>query len=521
MMNIIDYINLGFRNIWRRKSRSFLTILAVVVGAVSMIIMLSLVLGAKHIATQQLESIDGLTLISVSGNPEMQSNGDLLRPDSGDETSAKLNDTTIALLKEISHVVDATPMVGVWVKSAKLEGQDKKYRLNLIAYDPETKVLRIPVSTGKPLQTGDMDKIIIGAELLRSFGYANHPEDIIGKKIILYPQEYADWGEAPPKPSENGGKDDKDIMQAQPPEIPAEIVGVVTSGLDEGQNYITLGWGRRLMTSINWRWDDEKRKQMDEARSRLEQQLSSEFENQKRAIYEEMKNGLDEQKAKEMEENLKNELNARVSSQLASMGYNNTNFMILDKQDTLLRNGYGSILLRVDNTENIESVGKNVKKLGLGAQTAKDMLDQIEKIFGLVGLIIGAIGGIVLFVAALGIINTMIMATYERTREIGILRACGATRGDIRNLFVFEAGILGFIGGVFGLVLSYGFAKIGNSIGNQIAVTQNIPINNIISFPLWLIISVIALTTIIGIISGLFPAIRASHLDPVEALRYE
>jgi len=224
----------------------------------------------------------------------------------------------------------------------------------------------------------------------------------------------------------------------------------------------------------------------------------------------------------EWNNNWNKNMSARLDAMKSDKGaYNYSSLQILTKDDGVLRNGYGSILLRADNTANIESVGKDIKNLGFGAQTAKDMLDNIEKIFGLIGLIIGAIGGIVLFVAALGIINTMIMATYERTREIGIMRACGATRANIRNLFIFEAGILGFLGGVIGLALSYGFAKIGNAIGNRIAIAQNVPINNLISFPLWLIISVIALTTLIGIIAGLIPAIRASHLDPVEALRYE
>lgn len=522
-MKITDYVMLGFKNLWRRKSRSFLTILAVVIGAISVIIMLSLVLGAKQIATQQLESIDGLTLVSVSANPEMESSGNLLNTDQGNSDSEqKLNDTTVALVKKIPYVVDATPIVGVWVKSMKLEGQEKKYRANIMAYDLKTNVLKIPTSAGRTLQIGDMDKIVIGIGLVRSFGYTGHPKDIIGKKVILYTEGgYNDWEIDPPKPPEGDDKTYWDNLQKQAHEIKAEIVGVVTNGPDENQNYISLDWGRKLMTQKQWKWDDEKRKQMEEKRKQLEQQLMSEQENQKKILYEQMKDVNDDKKRKEMEENIRREWDAKISDQLKAMGYNDSNFQILTRNDMLLEKGYGSILLRVDNTDNIDEVGKNIKKLGLGAQTAKDMLDQIEKIFGLVGLIIGAIGGIVLFVAALGIINTMIMATYERTREIGIMRACGATRADIRNLFIFEAGLLGFLGGVIGLGFSYGLAKIGNSIGNQIALSQSVPINNLISFPLWLIVSVIALTTIIGILAGLFPAIRASHLDPVEALRFE
>jgi ABC-type antimicrobial peptide transport system permease subunit len=162
-----------------------------------------------------------------------------------------------------------------------------------------------------------------------------------------------------------------------------------------------------------------------------------------------------------------------------------------------------------------------MKSAGFGVQTAQEMLNQIKKIFSLIGMIIGAIGGISLLVAAIGIINTMIMATYERIREIGILRACGATRATIRWLFIFEAALLGFWGGIIGLILSFGLAKIGNAVGNSIALSQNVPIHNLISFPLWLLVGVIALTTTIGALAGLMPAIRASRLDPAEALRYE
>ncbi len=111
------------------------------------------------------------------------------------------------------------------------------------------------------------------------------------------------------------------------------------------------------------------------------------------------------------------------------------------------------------------------------------------------------------------------MATYERTREIGILRACGATHGTIRNLFLCEAAMLGFLGGAIGIVLSFGIAKIGNTIGNSIALSQGIAITDILTFSPELIFGVVGLTTFLGIISGLIPAIRAAHLDPVEALR--
>jgi putative ABC transport system permease protein len=519
-MNIIDYILLGYKNIWRRKTRSFLTIFAVVIGAISIVIMLSLVLGAKRVATQQLESIDGLTLISVSSNPEMESNGNLLNSDTGfDDSGKKLNDSIVESLKKIQHVKDATPIVGVWIKSIKLDGTDKKFRANIMAYNPDNQVLNFPITIGRALKNDDTDKIVIGNELLRNFGYSTNPKDIIGKKVILYTPENVDWGTDPPKPPENAGDEYWKETQKNSYEVTAEIIGVITNGPDESQNYISMNWGRRLMTVKNWRMDDEKRKQMEEARKKLEDQMNSVFQSQKQVLMEQLKNQPDDNKRKELEDKMRMEFESNISDKLKNMGLNESNFMILTREDRF--QGYSTILVRVDNTANIEEVGKKINELGLGVQTAKGMLDQIEKIFNLVGMIIGAIGGIVLFVAALGIINNMLMATFERTREIGILRACGATKSTIRNMFIFEASTLGFLGGAIGLAISFGLAKILNIFGNKIALSQNVPINNLISFPLWLIIGVIALTTIIGTLSGLLPAIRASNMDPVEALRYE
>lgn len=498
-MRFSDYITLGLKNTWRRKSRSFLTIFAVVIGAISIIIMLSLVFGAQKVATKQLESIDGLTLISVSASPEVQQGGSLLNPNQNfDETSKQLNDSTISLLKQIPNVVDAIPLVSVWVKTIKLEGQDKKFYANVIAYPIDNKVLHISVSAGRALQEGDMDKIVIGSGILDDYGYSSHPQDIIGKNLTLYFPQSVNWGPEPPMPPQNADKDYWDNISKQMPGVNAEIIGVA-NGPDQGQSYITLDWGKRLMTSRQWGWDDAGRKAYDEMKKQIIQQLQQQLG----------KNGKDFN------------LDAMANNQMAAQGYNDSNFQTLLLDDNLQRNGYSSILVRVDNTNNIEQVGKDIQKLGLGVQTAKQMLDDIKRIFTLIGLIVGAIGGIVLFVAALGIINNMIMATYERTREIGILRSCGATRANIRNMFIFEASSLGFLGGVIGLILSFGLAKILNLIGNQIAISQNLPINNLLSFPLWLIIGVIALTTFIGAFAGLLPAIRASHLDPVEALRYE
>ena len=113
------------------------------------------------------------------------------------------------------------------------------------------------------------------------------------------------------------------------------------------------------------------------------------------------------------------------------------------------------------------------------------------------------------------------MSIYERTREIGVMRACGATKSSIRRLFTVEAGIIGMIGGLIGLGISLLLAKAGNLLIDNFINGKSMAFSNLITFPWWLIAGVIVFTTLIGLISGLYPAIRAARLDPVEALRYE
>ena len=130
-------------------------------------------------------------------------------------------------------------------------------------------------------------------------------------------------------------------------------------------------------------------------------------------------------------------------------------------------------------------------------------------------MVLGAIGAISLFVAAIGIANTMVMSIYERTREIGVMKVIGATIPDIRRLFLTEAAFIGLLGGMVGVILSYASSKIINM------VSMNMGRETISLIPIWLGLLGIVFATFVGVAAGFFPAVRATKLSALAAIKTE
>lgn len=467
-MTLFDYIRTAFKNLFRQKSRTILTITAITIGSLSVILMVSLLTGIKQSLVNMFEDMDAFSLVTVTPDPNSEDGGKSLITSGNGGDSAdgkKLDDTSLAELRSIPNVADATAIGGgIWMDKIKLEGQDKKIWPNLIAYEPDTKVFSMPIQAGRKLTNNDMDKIVVSSGFAKTFNHSGHPNDLIGKNVVfvLKGGSAPDWGSLPERPPQNAGKEWWEAQNQKTIEIKAEIVGVTSSsGFDDSQNYINIAWAKKLMTSV--RWENEECKK--------DQPCS--------------------------------------------------NTMKIVKEDNYTKNGYGSIILKAKNTDDLAGIADQVSKKGYGVSTAQEMLDEINKIFTGVGIVLGIIGGIALLVAAIGIINTMVMATYERIHEIGVMRACGATRATIRRLFTFEAAMLGFWGGIFGLGLSYLIGKVGSNVAEKFAGDTPIPLDQVAQFPWWLIVSVLCFTTLVGVISGLGPAIKAARLNPVDALRYE
>jgi putative ABC transport system permease protein len=153
----------------------------------------------------------------------------------------------------------------------------------------------------------------------------------------------------------------------------------------------------------------------------------------------------------------------------------------------------------------------------------------MNTIFLLIQGIFGGIGGIALIVAAFGIANTMLMAIYERTQEIGLMKAVGATNRDVMSVFLTEAGVIGLLGGVGGILLGVSGGALIDLIAGTYLAAQAVQsgadaadvVISIIHTPLWLPIFALVFSAMVGVISGVYPAVRAASLDPISALKYE
>jgi putative ABC transport system permease protein len=189
------------------------------------------------------------------------------------------------------------------------------------------------------------------------------------------------------------------------------------------------------------------------------------------------------------------------------------------------------IIVIVDKTENVDEVDKKLGNMDFQSQTMGEALGQIGSIFDILTYILSGFGVVALVVASIGIANTLMMAVYERTREIGVMKAVGATRGTISLLFTIEAGMLGFWGGVLGLLLGFGLGRLlnlllhqGLKLGNLSiipSILADYPKFNISLFTPDMIILVISVTTIVALVAGLYPAWRAGKLNAIEALRHD
>lgn len=438
-MSISDVIKMALRNLWKRKLRTFLTILGVIIGTASIVVMVSIGIGMNESFQKQVEEWGSLQVINVytAGNDRYYYEEE---ETSNQKEEKEITASTMEEFKKIPHVEAATPVisedicfaVGKYLTEASVQGIDPA-SMESMGYKAEE---------GRVLQEGDSKTLVFGADVLNNFynpklnwrmRYSSpSPEvDIFNDKVMIT----TDW---------NYGTRDAD--KALKP-IKAEVVGTLRSGSSDGY-------------SVFMPIKELEKIKIDKAEYEAKKYKDRNAQKIKKGVYE-------------------------------------------------------NAMVKVDTMDNVKEVQETIKNMGFRASSLTDQLETMKETTKMLRMMLGAIGAISLIVAAIGITNTMVMAIYERTREIGVMKVIGASLSDIKKLFLMEAAFIGFAGGFAGILLSLGASKIVNIF----AVRTNS--NMLSSIPIWLCGASLVFATLIGIAAGYLPAKRAMKLSALSAIKTE
>ena len=178
---------------------------------------------------------------------------------------------------------------------------------------------------------------------------------------------------------------------------------------------------------------------------------------------------------------------------------------------------YKKALIKARDAESVQPLRDTLLEKGYLVSARIDLVNQATKVMRAITIVLGVFGVTALVVAAVGMFNTMIVSFLERTFEVGILKALGATDNDVRNLFLTESFMMGFLGGVVGILVGYGGSLIVNGALNLLAQRLGGQSFDLFITPLWFLGLILGFSSLIGIVSGFWPAYKATQLPPKQA----
>lgn len=198
----------------------------------------------------------------------------------------------------------------------------------------------------------------------------------------------------------------------------------------------------------------------------------------------------------------------------------------LNRRINYNKDGYSQVIVKVNDPDQVLDIADQISDMGFQAYTLLEYVQGINNFYKILQVVFGGVGAIALLVAAIGIANTMTMSILERTREIGLMKAVGATNRDVLAIFLGEAAGIGFLGGLGGVIIGWLAGQGLNVIAivylaSQAGQQGGPPPSVAVYTPVWLPLFALIFSTFIGMISGLYPALRAATMIPVLALKYE
>ena len=182
---------------------------------------------------------------------------------------------------------------------------------------------------------------------------------------------------------------------------------------------------------------------------------------------------------------------------------------------------YSKIKVKVSSDDKLNFVRSAIVDKGFTVSALSDVIEQANQIFKVVQIVLASFGIVALIVSAIGMFNTMTIALLERTQEIGIMKALGATSADIWKMFLAESVVIGFLGGLSGLFIGLAGGELFNYGLNVLAGAMGGEKIDMFYTPAWFILLIIVFSTLVGLLTGFYPARRAAKINALEALRYK
>jgi len=196
-------------------------------------------------------------------------------------------------------------------------------------------------------------------------------------------------------------------------------------------------------------------------------------------------------------------------------------FIPIDTIQDLDFKKYEQLKVKVSSNEFMEETRGKIVESGFVVSSLSDTIEQANKIFRVIQIVLSLFGFVALVVSAIGMFNTMTIALLERTNEIGIMRSIGASSRDVKCLFLVESMLMGFLGGVGGILIGYLGGEIVNFGINLLARNFGGQTLNLFYRPMWFVVATIVFSSLVGFLTGVYPSFRAGKLNPLDALRYK
>lgn len=439
-MRISDILSICLRNLTRRKMRTFLTALGVVIGVCLIIIAISIGIGLTMAYEEQLASWGDLTVINIyNWNSQVD-----------------LDDNAVAQIQAMDGVDIATPFYQNWEIPMQVSAKNGRY-LNTYSiygvYPEALEKLGYELKEGSYLSDGDRPYSLVVGEYYAYRFYDTKKQR--NNRVDPYPDEYGRVKDPyvdimkekltlkmpSQKYDANGNPTGKDI------EIKPVVSGVL---MQSDVNYEATNYAFMDIT----------------------------------------------------------ELKALIEK------YNRQNGIKTQSKKIT----YEDVRVKCVDVDSVAAVQESIENMGFSCYSMNDSREYMQEQALMIQLVLGGLAGFSLLVAAIGIANTMIMSIYERTREIGVMKVIGAEVWDIRIMFLLEAGMIGLLGGIMGVALSFG----GSWAFNHFAAASMLGEGSRLSvIPPWLVAVALAFSLLVGVVFGFLPANRAVKISALEAIKHD